>query len=169
MLPPAVMGTDSLADLMKLVFSAGSLGITAYFWFVRVNRERVSVGLFPAYGFEGTLESGGIGVWTGRLFLSNRSILPTAIISGEVELWWKKRWLKGRFYANDGHELPWNLPPSEVFVKTVSVAFDLGENTPRERVYAKRRLRFTFITVEGHRVAGELPTHAVTEPIRTAA
>ena len=168
-MPLAALNTDGLADLMKLAFSAGSLGVTAYFWFVRVNRERVSIGIFPAYGFEGTMESGGVGVWTGNIFLSNRSILPTAIISGEVELLWKKRWRKGRFYACAGHELPWNLPPAQVFAKTVSVAFDLGEDTPRERVYANRRLRFTFVTVEGQRISGELPTHVVTEMNRLAA
>jgi hypothetical protein len=165
----ATMNTDGLADLMKLAFSAGSLGVTAYFWFVRVNRERVSVGIFPAYGFEGTLEPGGVAVWTGKVFLCNRSILPTAIISGEVELWWKQRWRKGRFYANDGHELPWNLPPSQVFAKQMSVAFDLGEGTPRERVYANRRLRFTFTTIEGYRVSGELQTHVAKETDRLAA
>ena len=34
---------DNLQDLLKTVFSAGSLVITLYFWFVRSNRERVSL------------------------------------------------------------------------------------------------------------------------------
>ena len=165
----ASLSSDALADFMKLAFSAGSLLITVYFWFVRINRERVSIGLYPAYGFEGALEHGGVGVWTGKLFLANRSILPTAIIGGEVELWWKKKWISGGFHVGDGYELPWNLPPSQVFAKTISVAFDLGANTPRERVYANRKLRFTFVTIEGVRISAELQTHVAAGGKRLAA
>src|SRR5262245_43060385 len=67
-------------EALKLLFSAGSLAVTLYFWFVRANRERVSVAVHPVSGFEGSLESGGVGFWTGRVFLANRSILPTAVV-----------------------------------------------------------------------------------------
>ena len=148
------------ADAMKLLFSAGSLGVTVYFWFVRINRERVSVGVFPAGGFEGRLEPGSLGVWTGKVYLANRSILPTAVVAGEVELLVRGRWQKGGFHTPDGSELPWNLPPSQAYAKSMIAAFDLPADTPTEWVYANRKLRITLITVEGARLVNELSTHA---------
>ena len=140
--------SPAMQDFLKLGFSAGSLIVTLYFWFVRINRERVSVGLYPDRGFEGTLQPDGLGVWTGRVFLVNRSILPTAIVVAKAELWWEGRWLAGQAYPTEGSELPWNLPPSQVFARGLCAVFNLGPETPRERVYANQRIRFTFTTVE---------------------
>lgn len=148
-------------ELLKIAFSATSLLVTGYFWIVRVNRERVSLGIFPVGGFEGTLEPGHVGAWAGRIFLSNRSILPTAVIAAKAELWWNGRWIVGNAITGDGSELPWNLPPSQATSKTITTAFDVGPETTREQIYADQRLRLTFITVEGCRVTAEFRTHAV--------
>ena len=86
-----IMSSD-IQEVLKLGLSGISLVVTMYFWLVRANRERVSVGIFPVGHFEGTLEPGGVGQWTGRLFLANRSIMPTAIVSARVELLWKGRY-----------------------------------------------------------------------------
>ena len=153
--------SGDLQDFLKLGLSVGSFVVTVYFWFIRVNRERVAIGVYPAGGFEGTLESGGIGLWTGRVFLTNKSILATAVISVEVELWWNGRWVAGNAIPDLDNPLPWNLPPSQAFAKTVRAAFDLGPDTDREKVYLNQRLRFTFNTVEGVRVPVEMKTNEV--------
>lgn len=145
-------------EVLKLGFSGASLVVTMYFWMVRANRERVSLGIFPVGGFEGTLEPGGIGLWSGRLFLANRSILPTAIVAAQVELLWQGRWLPGHVGTGEGSELPWNLPPSQVFPKDLKAAFDLGMEISLDEVYADQRLRFTFVTVEGRSVYQEVRT-----------
>jgi hypothetical protein len=150
--------SDNLQDMLKLAFSASSLVITVYFWFVRVNREKVSLKVYPDHGFEGTLEPGGVGLWTGRLFLANRSILPTAVVRVKAELWWNGRWLLGNVIPSEGSELPWNLPPSQVFARGLQAAFDVGPDTPRERVYTNQRIRFTFVTIERCRVVSEVET-----------
>lgn len=160
--------TSDFQEMLKLIFSGTSLVITAYFWFVRANRERVSLGIFPVDGFEGSLESGGVGLWAGRIILTNRSIVPTAVIAARAELWWDGRWVTGNVVAGDGSELPWNLPPSQATAKTLNAAFDLGLQTSREQVYADQRLRLTFITVEGYRAVGEFRTHAVGAAARAA-
>jgi hypothetical protein len=148
----------SLQEVMKLLFSASSMAITAYFWLVRMNKEKVSLAFYGGNGFEGTLEPHGVGLWRGRIFLANRSVLPTAIVRVQVELWWEERWLTGVFHTAEGSELPWNLPPSQVFPKNIIAAFDLGPNTSCEQVYANQRLRFTFETVEGKYITGEAQT-----------
>lgn len=148
-------------ELMKMGFSLSSLLVTAYFWFVRVNRERVSLGVFAVSGFEGSLEPGGVGLWAGQIILTNRSILPTAVIAAKAELWWDGRWIAGNAVPGDGSELPWNLPPSQASSKTLSTAFDVGPDTQRERIYADQLVRLTFVTVEGCRITGEFRTHAV--------
>lgn len=152
--------SENLQDAMKWLFSGASLLVTVYFWCVRINRERVSLRIYSDSGFEGTLESGGVGLWVGRIFVANRSILPTAIIAANVELWWDGRWQSGRVIPCDGSELPWNMPPTQVFARGLRAVFDLGEETPRERIYATQRLRFTFSTVEGCRVRQEVETAA---------
>src|SRR3954447_3515898 len=109
-------------ELLKLSLSGTSLIVTAYFWFVRANRERVSLGIFPVAGFEGSLEPGGVGLWAGQIILTNRSILPTAVIAARAELWWNGRWITGNARPADGSELPWNLPPSQAFSRCLSTA-----------------------------------------------
>jgi hypothetical protein len=148
----------SLQEAMKLLFSASSLVVTAYFWFVRVNRERTSIAFYAVNGFEGALEPHGLGVWTGKVFLANRSILPTAIVQARAELWWGGSWRTGNAVAADGSELPWNLPSAQVFAKNITAVFDLGPDTSREQVYANQKLRFTFETVDGSRVVWETNT-----------
>jgi hypothetical protein len=143
---------------MKLLFSTGSLAATLYFWLVRANRERVSVGVYAVNGFEGALDDHGLGLWTGRLFLANRSILPTAVVTIKAELYWDGRWLPGQVGTGEASELPWNLPPSQAFAKSVTAAFNLGPEATRAQVYASHRLRFTLATVEGARVTGEIRT-----------
>lgn len=147
-------------DAMQAAMSVGSLAVTLYFWFMRANRERVQVKVYPVNGLEGTLEEGGVGCWTGRLFFANASILPTAIVAAKAELWWDGQWLSGAFHVGAGSELPWNLPPTQVFPKDVVAAFDLGKCSKRERVYAEQKLRFTFVTVEGCRIVVEVNSGA---------
>jgi hypothetical protein len=69
MLAFAISGifSESIQNDLKTAFSVLSLGVTAYFWFVRANRERLSVGIHQVGGFEGVLEAGQVGVWTGRV------------------------------------------------------------------------------------------------------
>lgn len=149
----------SLQDVLNTLFSMASFGVTVYFWFIRVNRERVSVKVYPVGPFEGTLESGGVGLWTGKLFLANRSILPTAIVEVQVELLWKGMWRSGRFFGGEGAEPPWNLKPQQVTPRLqVSAAFAVGEEVTREQIYEPQRLRFTFVTVEGWLIAHEFRT-----------
>lgn len=145
----------NIADAMKLLCSVGSLVVTLYFWFVRSNRERVAVAVYHVGGFESSLEPYGVGLWSGKIFLANRSILPTAIVRTQAELFWQGRWITGMVHLAEGCELPWNLPPSQVFAKNVTAAFDVGKETTCDQVYANQRLRFTFETVEGCRVTGE--------------
>jgi len=145
-------------EWLKMLFSAGSLVFTLYFWLVRANRERVAVAVHQVGGFEGVLD-GGIGIWSGKLFVVNRSILSTAIVAARAELWWQGRWLVGNCIPGDDCELPWNLPPAQAFAKTVRAAFDLGPETSRAQVYADHLLRITFVTVEGRRVRGEVRTN----------
>jgi hypothetical protein len=155
--------TPELKEMLQMAVSGASLLVTAYFWFIRANRERVSVGIFPVSGFEGALNGPGLGVWTGQVFLTNRSILATAILSGKAELYWEGRWITGNLVAGDGFELPWNLPPAQAYSKTIIVAFDVGVRTTAEKVYESQRIRVTFLTVEGQRVAREFRTNAVHE------
>jgi hypothetical protein len=152
------LSTD-VEEVLKVVFSVVSLVATLYFWLVRANRERVSVAVHAVSGFEGALNDHGVGFWTGKLFLANRSILPTAIVAGRAEVWWNGRWLVGNCVANDDSELPWNLAPSQVVAKNVIAAFDLPAGTERERVYQNQRLRFTFLTVEGRQVREEIQSN----------
>jgi hypothetical protein len=152
--------SPELQEILKFLFSGVSLLATLYFWLVRANRERVALAVHAVHGFEGCLQDDGTGVWTGKLFLANRSILATAVLAGRAELWWQGRWLVGGFHAADGSELPWNLPPAQVFAKDVIAAFDLGREATREQVYAEQRLRFTFVTVEGRRVVVKLRSKA---------
>lgn len=142
-------------DLMKLAFSAGSLLVTVYFWFVRVNRERPALGVYSAGGFEGSLDSG-FGVWRGRLFVANRSILPTAIVALRSEVYWKGRWVAGQCGTGEGSDLPWNLPPNQVFPHSLVAVFDLGADPSLEHIYANRPLRFVFTTVEGKSIVAEV-------------
>lgn len=150
-----------LQDAVKMLFSTASLVFTAYFWLVRVNRERISVRTYPVSGFEGSLESGGVGVWSGKLFIANGSILSTAIVAGKVEIWWDGRWLRGHFAVGDGSELPWNLPPSQAFSKAVTAAFEIGLEVDRDQVYENQRLRFTFATVERKAIVEEFETRSL--------
>ena len=145
-------------EWLQMLFSAASVVFTLYFWLVRANRERVSVVVHQVGGFEGVLD-GGVGIWSGTLFVVNRSIMPTAIVAARAELWWQGRWLAGNCVSCDGSELPWNLPPAQAFAKAVRVAFDVGMETTRAQVYADQRLRITFVTVEGRRVTGEVRTN----------
>jgi hypothetical protein len=157
-LPLAISGvfSESIQDDLKTAFSVLSLGVTAYFWFVRANRERLSVGIHQVGGFEGVLEAGQVGVWTGRVFLANRSILPTAIVDGFAEIKWNGRWQKGRLIAADESALPWNLEPSYVVAKQVTMAFQFDEQTTREQVYEDQILRIAFMTVEGRKITQEI-------------
>src|SRR5688500_6358043 len=66
--------SPAVQDAVKLLFSAVSLLITLYFWYVRINRERVALRVYPVGGFEGALQNNGDGIWTGRIFIANRSI-----------------------------------------------------------------------------------------------
>lgn len=152
---------ENWQEIAKMLFSTGSLVVTLYFWFVRANRERFSVGVHVVSGFEGSLEPGGIGVWSGKVFVANRSILPTAIVAGRAELWWEGRWLAGRLAEGDGSELPWNLPASQAYAKNVVAVFDLGRGVSVERIYARQRMRLIFETVEGRNVVGKVRTGEV--------
>ncbi len=161
---PLFAATELVSPTVQQAFQAlcsvGSLLITVYFWFVRMNREKVSVGVFPIGGFEGALHPDNLGVWSGRLYLANRSILPTAVVAVEAELWWKGRWQTGNCVPEEGSELPWNMPPTQVFVKTLRLVFDVGPDTVCDEVYANQRVRLTFVTVEGSRIVTQLDTNA---------
>ena len=153
--------SPEVREALQMAFSLGSLVVTAYFWFVRVNRERVSIGLYPVSGFEGALERPDTGVWTGQIFLTNRSILPTAVVAGKTELFWKGNWILGNLIAGTGSDLPWNLPPTQAFAKTVTLVFDVGPQTSADALYVDQRVRIAFLTVEGKQVVGEFRTHSV--------
>ena len=144
---------------LQTFLSIGSCAVTGYFWLVRINREREAVRIYQMGVLDGTLESGALGVWTGKLMLANRSIMPTGIVAGKAELYWKGRWLPGTFATSDANELPWNLSPQQVVPQKVVAIFAIGEETTRERVYEDQRIRFTFLTVEGRSVVKELQTN----------
>jgi hypothetical protein len=150
--------SSDVQDNLKMLFAAGSVAVTMYFWFVRINRERVSLKVYPISGFEGALEDCGLGIWSGRVFLANCSIMPTAVVTVKAELWWEERWLAGQVGGQAGSELPWNLPPTQVFPRDLTAAFELGPRATREQVYANQRLRFTFVTIEGRRFTEEFQT-----------
>jgi hypothetical protein len=151
--------SSSLQDDLKTLLSGVSFVATLYFWMVRANRERVSLGIYTAGGFEGELHPGGVGVWTGRLFIANRSTMPTAIIDLKVELYWDGYWRSGCCHALEPNDLPWNLTPSQVTAKTVTAAVTVGD-VACDRVYEPQRLRFTLVTVEGKHVTQEVRTGA---------
>jgi hypothetical protein len=52
--------------------------------------------------------------------------------------------------------LPWNLAPSHVVAKQVTMAFQFDDQTTREQVYEDQMLRITFITVEGRKITQEI-------------
>jgi len=150
-------------ELVKFLFSTVSLLITFYFWYVRINREKVALKVYPVGDFEGALQDNGEGIWSGRIFIANSSILPTAVVSVKAELWWDGRWLEGPCAMGEGSELPWNMPPSQVFPRDLRAAFLLPPDTTREEVYANHSLRFTFETVDGSRITTETETASEAE------
>lgn len=149
----------SLQSHGQMVLSVGSFVVTAYFWVVRINREREALRVYQTGTFEGTLESGHIGAWAGRLMLANRSIMPTAIVEAKVELCWQGKWLLGCINLDETNQLPWNLPAQQVAAQKLVAGFDVGPETTPEQVYADQRLRFTFLTVEGRRVVKIVETN----------
>jgi hypothetical protein len=158
---------EHLQDELKTVFSLVSLAITAYFWLVRANREWAGMRFQQVGLYEGQMEDSGVAYWRGKLFVSNRSSLPNAVIEGGVELLWKGKWRSGRVATPEGSELPWNLEPLQVVPYEVLAIFDLGKDTTREEVYEDHRLRFTFLTVEGRRFVTEVRTNVFPTTLAT--
>ncbi|MBY0522064.1 MAG: hypothetical protein K2R98_01620 [Gemmataceae bacterium] len=152
----AVEFLQSFRGEMNTLFSLASAGMTAYFWLVRVNRERESVRVYQVSDFAGTLEPGQVGYWVGKIFLANRSINPTAIVEASAELYWNGRWVPGVVHTADDVDLLWNLTPLQVVARKVGAAFPLDAKTTREQVYAPQKLRVTFVTVEGKKLVHEV-------------
>ena len=149
---------DTIQDHCKTLFSLASLAVTAYFWFVKANRERVGLRIYQTSKFEGSLEPNALGFWQGEVYLANRSTMPNAVVEVKTELFWKGQWIPGYTNLPEGHELPWNLTPLFVTQRKISGAFQLDPKTDREEVYANQRIRFTFISVEGRSFVKEIQT-----------
>jgi hypothetical protein len=153
---------DSLS--LQAVLSVGSAGITAYFWLVKMNRERAGLRLYRVADFRpdrlqcsqvaGTEKA----TWYGELCLANPSSLPAVIVQARVQLCWQGKWLDGKMVLEKKDDVPWTLEPLRVLSRSFGCAFLVAEGTTREQIQQAQRLRFTFTTVDGRHRIKEITT-----------
>jgi hypothetical protein len=146
----------------------GSAGITAYFWLVKMNRERAGLRLYRVADFRpdrpqcapvpGTQKA----VWYGELCLANPSSLPAVVVQIRVQLRWQGRWRDGKLVLEKKDDVPWIVEPLRVLSRGFGCAFLVEESATRAQLQQPQRLRFTFVTVEGRPRVKEISTASPT-------
>lgn len=127
MLESLTQQAHSLLPAVSFAGSAASVGVTGYFWFVRVNRERPRV-LVEGVEHLSHVDLGACeeGVRTlcfrQGLVLVNESTLPSAVLSVGVRVK-PRRGGKGQSVAGvrpaPGSSIPLNLPPMQSGLLTI--------------------------------------------------
>jgi hypothetical protein len=142
---------------LQALLSVGSAGITAYFWLVKMNRERAGLRLYRLGDFRPDRPQGAdvpgmeTAVWYGGLCLANPSSLPAAVVCLRVQLGWQGRRLDGRLVQERKDDLPWTVEPLRVLSRSFGCAFVVPEGTARELLSRPQQFRFTFVTADGRR------------------
>ena len=149
---------------VQTLFAVASTCITAYFWLVKMNRERAGLKLFRVGDFRpdrlqcSDRPGKEKATWYGEVVLANPSSLPIVVIQFQVQLLWRGRWIDGRMVMERKDDPPWTVEPLRVLARKFGCAFDAEEGTAREQLLKPHALRFTWTTVDGRRNCQDVVT-----------
>ncbi len=154
-----------LGDINVQTFLAvGSACVTAYFWLVKMNQERLGLKLYRVADFRpdrlqcSDLPGKEKATWYGEIYLANPSTLPAAVVRFRVQLLWGGRWIDGKLVIEKKDDLPWTVEPLRVLARGFGCSFPVEEGTTREQLSQPHKLRFIWITVDGRKQVQDVET-----------
>ena len=162
-MPPLFAGFLGEFNLQTLI-AVGSACVTAYFWLVKMNRDRAGLKLYRVADFKpdrlqcddrpGKEKA----TWYGEVYLANPSSLPIAVVAFRVRLMWHGEWIDGKLVMERKDDLPWTVEPLRVLARSFGCAFPVPQGTTREQLMQPHKLRFAWTTVDGRKQCQDVDT-----------